>query len=220
MGDTSGRLSSALLRRVGVTHRRFHGLDKKDIPQEIPNIRLTRIINRIKKLPEDHQNWLLDTLLIFLQNAELRAGITNERKRQRKDKVSNKKSKPIADQKPKKQSTINSIIKKKKKDPLEWTGEEVEALEIFYPSSPEDIVLDAIPGKSWWRCVQKAEEMGLKRRADETPKRGRDKKKPQYNISKDKLSELLKTNLTVEEIAKRLRTTPDIVRRHIFKWEL
>ena len=45
-------------------------------------------------------------------------------------------------------------------------------------------------------------------------------KPPKQYLGKNQLAELLVTELTIEEIAKKLRTTPDIVRRYIFKYDL
>ena len=195
------------------------GLDKKSIQQEKPNFRITRAMRRIKRLPGDEQDLVLDLLRMFIQNAEFRSGITSEKKREQKNKSSGKKKKQDKPQKEKKQATIKSIIKEKK-DPHKWSSEEREALEIFFPRSPMEIVLDVIPTKSWYQCLEEAGKLGIKRRFDEKPVQGRPKKKPKYNISKKKLSELLETALTIEEIAIKLGTTPDIVRRSIFKWDL
>jgi len=195
------------------------GLDKKSIQKEKPNFRITRSMRRIERLPVDEQNLVLDLLRAFLQNAELRSGITSERKRQQKNKISGKKKEQNKPQKQKKQASVKSILREKK-DPYKWSVEEIEALEIFFPRSPSEIVLDAIPGKSWYQCLEEAKKLDIKRRFEEAPVKGRPKKKPKYNISKKKLSELLETALTIEEISKKLGTTPDIVRRSIFKWDL
>ena len=46
------------------------------------------------------------------------------------------------------------------------------------------------------------------------------KKPPKKFLGKKQLSALLETDLTIPEIAQKLRTTPDIVRRYIFKYGL
>mgnify|MGYP006312122137 CR=1 FL=1 len=46
------------------------------------------------------------------------------------------------------------------------------------------------------------------------------KKKPKQYLGKKQLSALMEKDLTIPEIANKLRTTPDIVRRYIFKYRL
>ena len=51
-------------------------------------------------------------------------------------------------------------------------------------------------------------------------RQGRPKKKPRIHLGHKELAEILKKNLTIDEIAKKLRTTPETVRRYIQKYEL
>ena len=51
-------------------------------------------------------------------------------------------------------------------------------------------------------------------------RQGRPKKKPRIHLGHKELAEILKKNYTIDEIAKKMRTTPDTVRRYIQKYEL
>ena len=49
---------------------------------------------------------------------------------------------------------------------------------------------------------------------------GRPKKKPRIHLGHKELGEILKTKYSIDEIAKKLRTTPETVRRYIQKYGL
>lgn len=51
-------------------------------------------------------------------------------------------------------------------------------------------------------------------------RQGRPKKKKRIYLGRKELAALLETELTINEIAKKLRTTPDTVRRYIHKYGL
>jgi Fe-S cluster biosynthesis and repair protein YggX len=100
-----------------------------------------------------------------------------------------------------------------------WSEDEHEALKIFYPRSAMEIVLDTLSKRSWMEIKIEAELLGIKRRVNDfEPKR---KKKISHTLSKKKLEKLLvKEDITVEEIAEKLNTTPDIVRRNMSRYGL
>jgi transposase len=50
--------------------------------------------------------------------------------------------------------------------------------------------------------------------------KGRPRKKIKHFLGKNQLTELLKKDITIDNIAKKLRTTPEIVRRYIKKYGL
>ena len=58
------------------------------------------------------------------------------------------------------------------------------------------------------------------KRLDIPIRKGRPKKKPRIHLGHKELAEILKKDLTIDEIAKKLRTTPETVRRYIQKYEL
>lgn len=99
-----------------------------------------------------------------------------------------------------------------------WTEREREILKELYPIAQQKEILKKLKNKSWYACKKEAARLDLKR---DLKNRGRPKKKPKYYIGKRQLEKLLNdTDLTIYEIAKKLRTTPDIVRRSIFKYGL
>jgi transposase len=51
-------------------------------------------------------------------------------------------------------------------------------------------------------------------------RQGRPKKKPRFHLGHKELAELLKTNWSIDRIAKELRTSPDTVRTFIEKYGL
>ena len=101
-----------------------------------------------------------------------------------------------------------------------WTDEERGILKKLYTDADKKEILKVLKNKSWYACQKEAKRLGLQRTPSKGTKGGRPKKKPKQYLGKKQLAELLETNLTIEEIAKKLRTEPDIVRRYIFKYEL
>ena len=98
-----------------------------------------------------------------------------------------------------------------------WTDEEREILKKLYPDTPEKEILKKLKNKSWYACKKEAGLLGLKR----SLKKGRPKKKKRTSVGKKQLEKLLnETDYTIYEIAEKLNTTPDIVRRCIFKYGL
>lgn len=96
-----------------------------------------------------------------------------------------------------------------------WTDEEREILINLYSMADKKTILKTFKNKTWYAVQKEADRLGLKRSAQ---KRGRPKKKPNYFLSKKKLEKLLSdTDLTIDEIAAKLKTTPDIVRRNIIR---
>ena len=114
---------------------------------------------------------------------------------------------------------VKSYTKQKKiKATKAWTNEEHEILEIFYPRSSKEVILDTLKKRSWNEIIIEAELLGIKRYI----KVGNGKKeKIAYTLSKKKLEKLLcGMEYTIEEIAKKLKTTPSIVRRNISRYGL
>ena len=103
-----------------------------------------------------------------------------------------------------------------------WSDEDRELLRKLYPTESKKEILKALNSKyrkKTWLAIQKeASRLSIKR---EVKNAGRPKKPLKHYLGKNQLAELLnETDLTIDEIAKRLRTTPDIVRRYIFKYGL
>ena len=100
-----------------------------------------------------------------------------------------------------------------------WTYEQNELLKQLYPKiiNKNDII-KALKNKSWYAIQKQAKLLGLKREAKNTG--GRPKKKSKQFLGPKQLTALLEKNFTIEEIAKKLRTEPYIVRRYIKKYGL
>jgi hypothetical protein len=100
-----------------------------------------------------------------------------------------------------------------------WTDEENELLKQLYPKTiDKNDIIKALKNKSWYAIKKQADLLGIKR--DVRNPGGRPKKKPRIHLGHKELAEILKKNLTIDEIAKKLRTTPDTVRRYIQKYGL
>lgn len=100
-----------------------------------------------------------------------------------------------------------------------WTDQENELLKQIYPNTiDKNDIIKALKNKSWYAIKKQAELLGIKREVKNTG--GRPKKKPKQFLGEKQLREILKTNLTIMEIAKKLRTEPDIVRKFIQKYGL
>ena len=96
-----------------------------------------------------------------------------------------------------------------------WTDDEREILKNLYQRAAKKVILKTLKNKSWYACQKEAKRLGLKRVKQ---KRGRPKKKKRSSVGKKELEKLLnETDLTIYEIAVKLNTTPDIIRRTIFK---
>lgn len=103
--------------------------------------------------------------------------------------------------------------------PRKWREEEYGILETLYPRAEKSIILKELKKRSWSDIQEKAESLGLKRLISDAPKPGRRKRKHRVSISKTELATLwVKRDLTIYDIAKRLKTTPDVVRRTVFKY--
>lgn len=98
-----------------------------------------------------------------------------------------------------------------------WTEKEREILKNLYPETDMKVILKTLKNKTWYACKKEAERLGLKRSAT----KGRPKKKKRTAVGRKQLEKLLnETDLTIYEIAEKLNTTPDIIRRTIFKYGL
>mgnify|MGYP000521880505 CR=1 FL=1 len=98
-----------------------------------------------------------------------------------------------------------------------WTPEQLDILKKLYPSKPKKEVLKELKPKTWYTIDKKAKELKLLR----DPKlQVRQKKPPKQFLGKAQLTKMLEKDLTIEEIAKKLRSEPHIVRRYIQKYGL
>jgi hypothetical protein len=102
-----------------------------------------------------------------------------------------------------------------------WSDEDRKILKQLYPTADKKEILSVLNSeyrKKTWIAIQKeASRMGIKRIVNNP---GRPKKKPKQFLGQKQLALLLEKNLTIEEIAKKLRTEPHIVRRYIQKYGL
>ena len=124
-----------------------------------------------------------------------------------------------------------------------WTDEDHENLKKMYPTSPQDQILNVLQHRTWHSIQKEASRLKIKREINEIPvvsksndgklnvllkKLGRPKKKVRINrgshqimISKSVLAKMfVQQELTVEDIAFKLKVDPEIVRKHIFKFNL
>jgi len=98
-----------------------------------------------------------------------------------------------------------------------WTLEETELLKQIYPKTEKQLLLKQLKNKTWYAVKKKADELNLKR--DDKLKQ-RQKKPPKQFLGERQLRLLLEKDLTIEEIAKKLRSEPYIVRKFIQKYGL
>lgn len=98
-----------------------------------------------------------------------------------------------------------------------WTDQQTELLKQLYPAKDKREILKALKPKTWYAIQKQAKELGLVRTA---PKYGRPKKKPKQFLGERQLRNLLQKDLTIDQIAKKLRSEPHIVRRFIQKYGL
>jgi hypothetical protein len=100
-----------------------------------------------------------------------------------------------------------------------WTDEEIELLKQLYPKTiDKKEIIKALKNKSWFAIKKQAELLDIKREIKNHG--GRPKKKLRQVLGKNELTELLRKDLTIDDIAKKLRTEPHIVRRFIQKYGL
>jgi hypothetical protein len=102
-----------------------------------------------------------------------------------------------------------------------WSDEDRELLIKLYPTATKEELLKTLNGeyknKTWPAIQKEASRLKIKR---ELKNPGRPKKKPRQVLGKNELTELLRKDLTIDQIAKKLRTEPHIVRRFIQKYGL
>jgi hypothetical protein len=112
-----------------------------------------------------------------------------------------------------------------------WTTDDISRLKRLYPNQTQRVILDAFKGRSWNAIQKAASRLGIKRILVETGI---------IYQNKDQLSASIKTNhslklvikkktlqrlfiqqeLTVDEIAFKLKVHSDVVRRCIFRYGL
>ena|SRR4030042_2016700 len=104
-----------------------------------------------------------------------------------------------------------------------WSDEDRKILKQLYPTATKEELLKALNGeykrKTWTAIQKEASRLKIKRDI-KFNKGGRPKKKPKQFLGQKQLASLLEKNLTIEEIAKKLRSEPHIVRRYIQKYGL
>src|SRR4030043_1315168 len=100
-----------------------------------------------------------------------------------------------------------------------WTDEQTDLLKKLYPAADKKEVLKALKPKTWYAIQKQADALNLKRN-ENILKGGRPKKKPKQFLGEKQLRLLLQKDLTIEQIAKKIRTEPHIVRKFIQKYGL
>jgi hypothetical protein len=96
-----------------------------------------------------------------------------------------------------------------------WTEDQIETLKQLYTTKDKKEILKALKPKTWYAITKQAKELEIIRTVKNL---GRPKKKPRQVLGKNELTELLRKDLTIDQIAKKLRTEPHIVRRFIQKY--
>ena len=100
-----------------------------------------------------------------------------------------------------------------------WTPEENELLKQLYPKTlDKKDIIKAMKNKTWYAIQKQAKELGIKREVENPG--GRPKKEPKQFLGEKQLRQLLEKDLSIEDIAKKLRTETHIVRRFIQKYGL
>lgn len=100
-----------------------------------------------------------------------------------------------------------------------WTDEQNEILKQLYPKTiNKNDIMKALKNKTWYAIKKQADLLGIKREVKNQG--GRKKKKPRIHLGHKELAEILKTKYSIDEIAKKLRTTPETVRLYIQKYGL
>jgi len=100
-----------------------------------------------------------------------------------------------------------------------WTDEENEILKKLYPKTlDKNDIIKTLKNKSWYAIKKQADLLGVKREVRNPG--GRKKKKPKQFLGKNQLKTFLEKDLTIDEIAIKLRSEPHIVRRYITKYGL
>jgi transcriptional regulator with XRE-family HTH domain len=101
----------------------------------------------------------------------------------------------------------------------EWTETEIEYLRIYYPRCEDSaIILDLLPGRTWYCIGEKARELGIERTVNDGAATIRVPMKKK--VTKAKVETLLRQGLDVETIAYRLGTRPEIVRQAMWRYGL
>ena len=98
-----------------------------------------------------------------------------------------------------------------------WTDYDIDTLKKLYPNTPKDKLIKELKNKTWYTIDKKAKELGLIRDPKLTV---RQKKPPKQFLGEKQLRILLEKDLSIEDIAKKLRTETHIVRRFIQKYGL
>jgi hypothetical protein len=99
-----------------------------------------------------------------------------------------------------------------------WTPEQSEILKQLFPTKSKKEILKALKPKTWYAIEKKAKELSLKKEIKNPG--GRPKKKLRQMLGKNELTELLRKDLTIDDIAKKLHSESHIVRRFIQKYGL
>jgi hypothetical protein len=102
-----------------------------------------------------------------------------------------------------------------------WSEEDLKILRALYPTAPKKEIIKALNfqyrKKTWTAIQKKASRLKIERLVANP---GRPKKKPKNYLGKKQLLEFLGKDLTIDEIAIKLRSEPHIVRRYITKYGL
>lgn len=215
----SGRiqLSAEMLARLAIELRvsadELLGLTPTTAPPPVIPTRIIKLVERSMKIDDDGRLMIFRYMRGVLNIYEPKPAVVEQPKTPAK-------TKPAKSARPVKQ-TVTRV----RDDDLftrhtgAWVQTEIEVLELYYPRCEDkSIILDLLPGRSWYECATKAHELGIKRLVDE--KALARAKKPKAVLPKDKLATLLRQDLTLEEIAQRMKTTVDIVRRHMWRYGL
>lgn len=216
----SGRrqLSAELLARVaielGVRADELLGLVQGETSTyAVVPTRIMKLVYQSLNLPVDQRRVVYRIMRTFVESEDSSAPVETHRKprptRQRPSRVSQRKARPV-------RATDDDRLRK---HTGAWTAEEVEVLELYYPRCEDRaVILELLPGRSWNDCAVKAGELGITRLVDEREIARR--KTPKRVLPKKKLERLLNQDLTVDEIAHRLETTAEIVRRLMWRYGL
>jgi hypothetical protein len=102
-----------------------------------------------------------------------------------------------------------------------WKKEESELLKKLYPTESRETIIKALKNKTWYAIQKEAKGLGLER-SHKAKYPGRPKKKLRTSVTKKELQTLFLKNqeLTVYEIAVKLNTTAEVVRRCMFRYGL
>lgn len=175
---------------------------------------IIKLIQGCLRIPKDKQKSVFGYVRLIV-----RAWDPEARERTARKKVPKADKKIPAKVKIAKPATLKPVVRSDlpKKHHGAWVIEELEILEMYYPKCEDkSIILDLLPGRSWTECQDKAAELGIKRKVDDAAIAKQ--KKPKMILAKAKLASLLRQDLPIDEIARRLKTTTEVVRRHMWKY--